>query len=136
MDLLNAMKLSAAGMKAQGFRMRVVSENLANADNMPAEAGANPYRRKLVTFKNVLDRTIGVARVQVDRVQFDKTEFNRKYDPGHPGADAQGFVSMPNVKSMIEMMDMKQAQRAYEANLGVIQAAKSMLQKTVDLLRS
>lgn len=135
MDLLKAMQISAAGMKAQGFRMRIVSENLANADNMPAAPGGTPYRRKLVTFKNVLDRAIGVPRVKIDRVQPDKTEFDRKYDPGHPAADAQGYVSMPNVKSMIEMMDMKQAQRSFEANLGVIQAAKTMLQKTIDLLR-
>lgn len=136
MDILKAMKISASGMKAQGFRMRVVAENLANADNMAAEPGGDPYRRKLVTFKNVLDRTMGVKTVNIDKVRPDTTDFERKYDPGHPAADAQGFVRMPNVKSMIEMMDMKQAQRTYEANLGVIQAAKNMLQKTIDLLRA
>jgi flagellar basal-body rod protein FlgC len=136
MDILKAMKISASGMKVQGYRMRIVAENLANADNMPTEPGGDPYRRKLVTFKNVLDRTLGVKTVSVDKVRNDQTDFVRKYDPGHPAADAQGYVNMPNVKSMIEMMDMKQAQRSFEANLGVIQAAKSMLQKTIDLLRS
>jgi flagellar basal-body rod protein FlgC len=135
MDLLKAMKLSAAGMRAQGFRMRVVAENLANSDNMAAEATGDPYRRKVVTFKNVLDRTMGLKSISIDRIHTDQSQFERKYDPGHPAADAQGYISMPNVKSMIEMMDMKQAQRSYEANLGVIQAAKTMLQKTIDLLR-
>lgn len=135
MDLLKAMKISAAGLKAEEMRMRVISENLANADNMPAESGGDPYRRKLVTFKNVLDRALGITKVTVDRILPDKSAFERKYDPGHPAADSKGFVSMPNVNSMIELMDMKQAQRTYEANLNVIQAAKSMLQKTVDLLR-
>ncbi len=135
MDILKAMKISASGMKAQGFRMRIVAENMANADNMPTEPGGDPYRRKIVTFKNVLDRTLGVRTVSIDRVQADQSQFERKYDPGNPSADAQGYVRMPNVKSMVEMMDMKQAQRSYEANLGVIQAAKNMLQKTIDLLR-
>lgn len=136
MDLLKAMKLSAAGMRAQGERMRVVAENLANADNMPSDAASDPYRRKIVTFKNMLDRTLGLRKVELDRILPDTSEFERRYDPGAPGADAQGYVRMPNVKPMIEMMDMKQAQRSYEANLGVIQAAKSMLQKTIDLLRA
>jgi flagellar basal-body rod protein FlgC len=135
MDILKAMKISTAGMKAQGFRMRVVAENLANADNMPTEPGGDPFRRKLVTFKNVLDRTLGVKKVEVDRISADNSDFVRKYDPGNPSADPKGYVRMPNVKPMVEMMDMKQAQRTYEANLGVIQAAKSMLQKTIDLLR-
>lgn len=135
MDVLKAMKISAAGMKVQGFRMRIVAENMANADNMPTEPGGDPYRRKLVTFRNALDRTLGLKTVKVDRVFTDSQQFERKYDPGHPSADAQGFVKLPNVKSMIEMMDMNQAQRSYEANLGVVQAAKNMLQKTIDLLR-
>ncbi len=136
MDVLKAMKISASGMKAQGYRMRIVAENLANADNMPSEPGGDPYRRQVVTFKNTLDRTMGVRTVGIDRVQGDQSQFERKYDPGNPSADAQGYVRMPNVKTMIEMMDMKQAQRSYEANVSVIQAAKNMLQKTIDLLRA
>lgn len=135
MDILKALKISSAGMKVQGQRLLVVAENLANADNMPAEPGGDPYRRKLVTFKNVLDRTLGVRTVRIDRVTPDMSALETKYDPGHPAADAQGFVRMPNVKPLIETMDMRQAQRSYEANLTVVQAAKNMLQKTIDLLR-
>lgn len=136
MDLIKAMKLSAAGMRVQGYRMRVVAENLANADTAPTQPGAAPYRRKVITFKNTLDRALGLKRVEVDRIQPDRSKFERRYEPGHPAADATGYVTMPNVKTMVEMMDMKQAQRSFEANLGVIQAAKTMLQKTIDLLRA
>ncbi len=136
MDILKAMKLASAGMRAQGTRMRVVAENLANADTAPENVNGEPYRRKMVTFKNILDRTMGVYKVRVDRITTDRTEFERKYDPGHPAADDRGYVTMPNVKTMIELMDMKQAQRSFEANLSVIQAAKAMLQKTIDLLRA
>lgn len=135
MDLIKTMRISAAGMAAQGMRMRVVAENLANADSSPPNPEVDPYRRKTIAFRNLLDRSLGVNKVQVDRIVPDNRGFEQKYDPGHPAADAQGFVKMPNVKTMIEMMDMKQAQRSYEANLNVIQAAKSMLQKTIDLLR-
>jgi flagellar basal-body rod protein FlgC len=135
MDILKAMELASAGMHAQSTRMRVVAENLANADTRPDKPGIEPYRRKLITFKNTLDRALGIERVGVDRIRTDRTEFEKKYDPGHPAADERGYVQVPNVKSMIEIMDMKEAQRSFEANLTVIQAAKSMLQKTIDLLR-
>lgn len=136
MEILKAMQLASAGMRVQGTRMRVVAENLANADTAPENANGEPYRRKMVTFKNVLDRSTGVYRLRVDRIITDRTEFERKYDPGHPAADDRGYVTMPNVRTMIELMDMKQAQRSFEANLSVIQAAKTMLQKTIDLLRA
>ncbi len=135
MDILKAMKLASAGMQAQSTRMRVVAENLANADTRPDKPGMDPYRRKVITFKNTLDRALGVDRVKVDRIRADRTEFDKKYDPGHPAADEKGYVQVPNVKTMIEMMDLKEAQRSFEANLTVIQAAKSMLQKTIELLR-
>lgn len=135
MEILKAMKLASAGMHVQATRMRVVAENLANADTRPDKPGVAPYRRKLITFKNVLDRKLGVKRVEVGRIKTDRTEFEKKYDPGHPAADEKGYVQVPNVKAMIEVMDMKEAQRSFEANLTVIQAAKSMLQKTIDLLR-
>lgn len=136
MEILKAMKVASAGMRVQGTRMRVVAENLANADTASENANGEPYRRKMVTFKNVLDRSTGVYRLRVDRIITDRTEFERKYDPGHPAADDRGYVTMPNVTTMIELMDMKQAQRSFEANLSVIQAAKTMLQKTIDLLRA
>ena len=135
MDILKAMKLASAGMHVQSTRMRVVAENLANADTRPDKPGMMPYRRKVITFKNTLDRALGIDRVKVDRIRADRTEFEKKYDPGHPAADEKGYVQVPNVKTMIEMMDLKEAQRSFEANLTVIQAAKSMLQKTIDLLR-
>ncbi|MDH3241511.1 MAG: flagellar basal body rod protein FlgC [Alphaproteobacteria bacterium] len=135
MDILKAMKLASAGMQVQSTRMRVVAENLANADTRPEKPGEDPYRRKVITFKNTLDSELGIDRVRVDRIRADRTEFEKKYDPGHPAADEKGYVQVPNVKAMIEMMDLKEAQRSFEANLTVIQAAKSMLQKTIDLLR-
>ncbi len=134
-DLLKTMRISAAGMKAQGTRLRVISENIANADSLPRSADDQPYRRKVVTFKTELDRATGVESVRVDKVRPDTSEFQKRYDPSHPAADAKGYVLAPNVKPLIEMMDMREAQRSYEANLNVIKAAKSMLSQTIDVLR-
>lgn len=134
-DLLKTLRISAAGMKAQGTRLRVVSENVANADSLPTQPGEDPYRRKVVTFRNELDRKIGTNTVQVDRVKSDQSEFKRRYDPAHPAAGADGYVMAPNVNTLVEMMDMREAQRSYEANLNVIKSSKMMLQKTIGLLR-
>jgi len=134
-DLLRTLRISAAGMKAQGTRLRVVSENVANADSLPTQPGGMPYRRKVVTFRNELDRTIGVDTVRVNRVKTDQSEFQRRYDPSHPAADVDGYVLAPNVNSLVEMMDMREAQRSYEANLNVIKSSKTMLQSTIGLLR-
>jgi flagellar basal-body rod protein FlgC len=135
MDLEKSLILSAAGMKAQGQRLRVISENLANAESAATVADGNPYRRKVVTFQNVLDRKLEMKLVGVDRVREDKTDFPLKYDPAHPGANKDGYVKMPNVNSLIELMDMREAQRSYEANLNMIEVSKSMLTRTLDLLR-
>ena len=135
MDLSKTLKISAAGMQAQNARMRTIAENLANADSLAESPGADPYRRKMLTFKNVLDRTNGVELVRPDRVIRDKSEFQKRYDPNHPGADADGYVQAPNVNSLIEVMDMRQAQRGYEANLSVIEVAKTMILRTIDILR-
>ena len=135
MDMSKILRISAAGMEAQNTRMRTIAENLANADSMATEAGQEPYRRKLVTFKNVLDRQIGVPTLRADRVVNDNSEFRKKYDPQHPAADADGYVLSPNVNSLVEVMDMRQAQRSYEANLSVIEIAKSMISRTIDILR-
>jgi flagellar basal-body rod protein FlgC len=135
MDLSKTLKISAAGMQAQNARMRTIAENLANADSLADAPGADPYRRKMLTFKNVLDRASGVALVRPDRVITDKSEFQKRFDPSHPGADADGYVMAPNVNALIEVMDMRQAQRTYEANLSVIEVAKSMLLRTIDILR-
>lgn len=134
MDLLDAMSQAAKGMKAQGVRMRVISENLANAETTGKEKGAAPYQRKIVTFKNMLNKTNGENEVSVDKIVGDKSEFVLKFDPNHPAADKNGYVKMPNVNPLIEMMDMREAQRSYEANLGVIEMAKGMLMRTLDLM--
>lgn len=135
MDISKIMKISAAGLRVQTARMSVVAENLANADTVPEKPGETPYRRKIITFRNALDRAAGVERVSVGKVGTDNTDFGRRYDPGHPGADKDGFVATPNVKGVIEMMDLRAAQRSYEANLNVIQVSRSMMQNMLDVLR-
>ena len=134
MDLLDAMAQAAKGMKAQGVRMRVISENLANADTTAKAPGQNPYQRKVVSFKNILDKVTGRHEVAIDRITPDHSDFILKYDPSHPAADKNGYVKLPNVNQLVEMMDMREAQRSYEANLGVIDMAKGMLMRTIDLL--
>ncbi len=136
MNLKDAMQISAAGMKAQGQRLRVISENLANADSTAQTPGGEPYRRKILTFKNVLNRSIGADMVQVNKIMPDAKDFELKYDPSHPAANAEGYVLRPNVNSLVELSDMRQAQRSYEANLSVIETSKAMLSRTIGLLRS
>ncbi len=135
MQLTDSLAIAASGMRAQGDRLRVVAENLANADSTATAPGQDPYRRKLITFKNVLDQETGANIVQVDKRTYDSSEFNRKYMPGHPAADAEGYILTPNVSSITELMDMREARRAYEANLNVVEMARSMINKTIDLLR-
>ena len=113
----------------------MISENVANADSLPQDPNQLPYQRKVVTFKNELDRRAGVDTVRIDKITTDKSEFNKQFDPNHPAADENGYVLTPNVNTLIEMMDMREAQRSYEANLSVIKASKSMLQSTIDVLR-
>ena len=134
-DLLKTFKISSAGLKAQGTRLRVVAENLANANSLPRAPGDQPYRRKIVTFRNELDRDLGLATVRVDRIREDQSNFKKRFDPTHPAADDDGYVLMPNVSSLIETMDMREAQRSYEANRNVIRASKSMITTTIDILR-
>ena len=135
MDLAAAMRVSASGMKVQSERLRVTSENLANADSTAPDPSADPYRRKTVTFENHLDKETGAAIVDVRREGTDKSDFIMKYEPGHPAADASGYVKYPNVNPFIELMDMREAQRTYEANLNALELAKSLQQRTLDLLR-
>ncbi len=134
-DLNHSMQISAAGLKVQGERLRVISENIANAGSTALNPGEEPYRRKLVTFGNVLDRELGTSLVEVRKVGRDPTEFGLRYQPGHPAADESGYVEISNVSTLVEMTDMREAQRSYEANLKVLQAARGMLQRTIDLLR-
>jgi flagellar basal-body rod protein FlgC len=135
MDLMESLMISAAGMRVQGQRLRVVAENLANADSVSEVPGGDPYRRKTISFKNALDRELGLETVQVNKVGHDQSDFRMKYDPGNPAADAKGYVKLPNVNSLIEMTDMREAQRSYEANLRAIEVARTMLQRTIDLIR-
>jgi flagellar basal-body rod protein FlgC len=135
MELTDSLYIAAAGMRTQGFRLRIVAENMANANSTASEPGGDPYRRKMVTFKNALDRSLGLMTVQVDKVVEDDAEFEKRLQPDHPAADADGYVKLPNVNSLVEMTDMREAQRSYEANMKVIEAARGMLQRTVDLLR-
>lgn len=134
-DMMKTMRLSAAGMKAQGTRLRVVAENIANADSLPTGPGKEPYRRRVVAFRNELDRNIGLQTVRAKRVGEDKSEFPQRYDPGHPAADANGYVRTPNVNTLIETMDMREAQRSYDANLNALKTSKAMLTETIGVLR-
>ena len=134
-DLTNSMSISAAGLKAQGERLRVISENIANAGSTAVSPDSDPYRRKLVTFGNELSRELGTELVEVMKVSRDNSEFGLRYQPGHPAADDSGYVKVSNVNTLVEMTDMREAQRSYEANLKMIRAARSMLERTIDLLR-
>jgi flagellar basal-body rod protein FlgC len=135
MDLEKTMLTSASGMRVQSARMRLIAENIANANSSPTQPGQDPYRRKIMSFAEALDQSSGAQVVKVGRVFLDKSPFNEKYDPGNPAANGQGYVKLPNVNSLIEMVDMKEAQRSYQANLTVIETAKHMISRTVDLLR-
>jgi flagellar basal-body rod protein FlgC len=126
MDLMESLMISAAGMRVQGERLRVISENIANVDSVSEVPGGDPYRRKTITFQNALDRELGVNLVKVKKVGLDPSEFTRKYDPNNPAADKSGYVKLPNVNSLIEMNDMREAQRSYEANLKVIEVAREV----------
>jgi flagellar basal-body rod protein FlgC len=135
MDLDRALRISAAGMAAQSTRLRVVAENLANRDSTGEAPGADPYRRRTVSFANRLDRAIGVETVGVSRVGTADGEFPTRYEPGHPAADARGYVKVPNVDSLVEVMDMREAQRSYSANLSVLETTRGMLSRAIEALR-
>jgi len=135
MDMNKALSISAAGLDAQTTRLRIIAENLANQDTTGSTPGADPYRRKTVTFSNEMDRTLGVPTVHVSKVGKDKSDLPLRYDPGHPAADSRGYVRTPNVNSFVEMMDMREAQRSYNANLSVMQITRGMLSRTIDMLK-
>jgi flagellar basal-body rod protein FlgC len=135
-DMFDAMTISAYGMRAQGERTRVIAENIANANTGALSPEVEPYSRKVITFKNELDREYGHRVVNVEDITEDRRqEFPLKYMPDHPGANEAGYVRMPNVNSLIEMNDMREAQRSYEANLGMIENSRTMMFRTIDLLR-
>jgi flagellar basal-body rod protein FlgC len=136
MDFLKSMQIAASGMRAQAGRMRVISENIANADSTAQQPGGDPYRRKIPTFQAEVDRTLDAKVVSLGRVRPDRSDFKLKYEPSHPAADPAGYVKYPNVNSVVEMTDMREAQRSYEANLNVIGATRRMIQRTLELLRA
>ena len=127
--------IAVSGMKAQSERLRIISENLANAESVGIRPGEDPYRRQVVTFQNYVDKETGAEMVKVNKIVKDESPFEKKYAPNHPAADEQGYVSLPNVNPLIEMMDMKEAQRTYEANLNVMKTARDMNSKVLDLLK-
>jgi flagellar basal-body rod protein FlgC len=134
--LQTATRLASAGLEAQSLRIRVVSENLANVQSTGDTPGADPYARKTVTFKAELDRAVGAASVRVRDIDVDKTPFRVEHDPSNPAADQNGNVKLPNVNALIEMADMREANRSYEANLQVIKQARAMVASVIDLLRT
>ena len=136
MDFLKSLSIAASGLRAQAGRMRVIAENIANADSTAKSAGADPYRRKIPTFQSEIDRTLDARVVSMGRLKTDPSEFQLKYQPGHPAADASGNVKYPNVNSLVEMTDMREAQRSYEANINVIGATRRMIAKTIEILKA
>ena len=136
MEIMNAIGVAASGMRAQGERLRVISENIANADTTAEAPGADPYRRKTISFRNVLDKSMGVNVVRTGDISEDmKSSFRLKFMPDHPMADENGYIKLPNINTLTEVMDMREAQRSYEANLGMIEIARGMMGRTLDLLR-
>jgi flagellar basal-body rod protein FlgC len=136
MDFLRSMTIAASGLRAQAGRMRIIAENIANADSTSPSSGADPYRRKIVTFRSEMDRAVDAQVVELGRVKTDPSDFRIKHEPGHPSADANGNVKYPNVNSLIEMTDLREAQRSYEANINVITASRRMIQRTIEILKS
>jgi flagellar basal-body rod protein FlgC len=134
MDFSKSMAVAASGMRAQTDRMKTIAENIANASSTSPIKGADPYRRKIATIKPDFDRELDATLVAAGKPIPDRSDFRSQYDPGNPNADKQGYVKLPNVDSLVEIMDMREAQRSYEADLSVMESTKQMLAKTVDLL--
>lgn len=135
MDFTTSLIVAASGMRAQSDRMRVIAENIANANSTSPTPGGDPYRRKIATVKSEFDRELNATLVSPGKPVADMSDFATRYDPGNPNADAKGYVKQPNVNALVEIMDMREAQRSYEADLTVMDASKSMLSRTVDLLK-
>ena len=135
MDLTKALDISAAGMDVQTTRLRVIAENLANQDTTGSTPGADAYRRKTISFANRMDEALGVDTVRVRKIGRDQSDLPLRYDPSHPAANKEGYVKVPNVNSFVEVMDMREAERSYSANLQVMQVTRGMLTRAIDLLK-
>lgn len=137
MDPLSAsLKIAGSGMEAQATRLRIVSENIANARTTGDTPGADPYQRKIITFGNELDKASGADIVGVKKIGVDKSKFTEEYDPDHPAADDKGMVKLPNVNMLIEMADMREANRSYDANIQTIKQTRELISATIDLLKA
>ena len=136
MDFMKSLAIAASGLRAQVGRMQIISENIANSDSVSRTPGGDPYRRKIVTFTSELDRSLDARLVKLGRVQADASDFTVKHEPGNPAADINGDVKYPNVNPLVELTDLRDAQRSYEANLNVVTATRRMLQRTIDILKS
>ena len=134
-QLDNISAISGAALKAQRERIKIIAQNIANASATAETPNGKPYQRQIVTFKDEYDKANGAYIVKTNGVRKDTSDFTKKYDPSHPAADAQGYVLMPNVNPLVEMMDMSDANRAYQANIGVIEASRNMVQHTISLLQ-
>ncbi|AYC99650.1 flagellar basal body rod protein FlgC [Neorhizobium sp. NCHU2750] len=134
-SLIASMKIAGSGLEAQSTRLRVVSENIANARTTGDTPGADPYRRKIITFGDEMDKVAGVNMVDVKKIGTDQGKFTEEYDPDHPAADEHGMVKYPNVNVMIEMADLREANRSYEANLQSIKQTRDLISSTIDLLK-
>jgi flagellar basal-body rod protein FlgC len=135
-DFIKSLQVAASGLHAQLGRMRIITENIANADSTATTPGGDPYRRKIVTFSSVLDGTLGAQVVKLGRVQPDNSDFRIKHEPGNPAADANGDVKYPNVNTLVELTDLRDAQQSYQSDLNVITATRRMLQRTIDILKT
>lgn len=133
--MMNSIDIAASGLTAQTERMKIISQNIANADSISQTPGGTPYQRKTISFKNVMDRQMGLEKVVVSKIGVDNSEFGKRFDPSSPAAGADGYIQTPNVNTMLEMTDMKEARNAYQANLSVIEISKNMVSRTLDLIR-
>lgn len=135
MDLTDTVAISSSGLHVQSDRLRVIAQNIANADSVATTTGGQPYRRQTISFKNVLDREHGVKLIKTDKIGVDKAEPVAKYEPTNPLADKNGYVLYPNISKEVEMTDMQEARRSYEANLNMIESSKAMISQTINLLK-
>jgi flagellar basal-body rod protein FlgC len=134
MNLMDTLNISSAGMRVQSDRLKVVAQNIANAGATGSDPNQEPYRRKTIAFRTEMDREQELELIKTHRIGEAQTPFPVRYDPSHPAANAQGYVRLPNVDPIVEQMDMREARRAYEANLNVIESSRAMMAKTLDLL--
>ena len=134
-SLMAASRIAMSGMETQSERLKVISQNIANADVTGTTPDADPYRRKIIFFENKRDSEVNADIVVVKKVDYDKSDFILKYQPGHPAANTQGYVRYPNVNTVVERVDAQEAQRSFDVNANSLEIAKSMQFKVLELMR-